>query len=185
MTTAIVDINLLPREHRPPQVTWFALGIAALMAVLLLAMIPLAFRMEAARTRAQDALAIAESAEFELTALEGELAQARALRAEAEVNAAELDALNTEQTFKQGGTRALSEDLFWVYGFGFLPPGSRITSITTIDGGLRVEGRATGALDGIAFAEKLVTTGGFAAARMTAYTPGDRDAGQFTVEVTR
>lgn len=185
MTTAIVDINLLPREHRSAQVTWFALGIAGVMAVLLLAMIPLAFRMEAARTRAQDALAIAESAEFELSALEGELAQARALRTESETNASELKALNMEQSFKQGGTRDLSEDLFWVYGFGFLPPGSRITSVTTIDGGLRVEGRATGALDGIAFAEKLVTTGGFAAARMTAYTPGDRVAGQFTVEVTR
>lgn len=182
---AIIDLNLLPREHRPAQVSWMALGVAALLAVMLLAMIPLSFRMEAARSRADDALERAETSEYELSSVEAELAQQRALRVQIDVAAAETESLQAERSFLQGGTRPLSEDLFWLYGFGFLPPGARILGVTSTEDGFQVDGQATGPLDGIAFAEKLLSAGGFSAARMTAYTPGAQSGGQFTVEVTR
>jgi hypothetical protein len=181
----IVDINLLPSEYRPAQVSWMALAVAAVLAALLLAMIPLAFRLEAAKARADDALELAKGAEFELSGVEAGLARQRSLRIEIELANAQADALRTERTFMQGGTRPLSDDLFWLYGFGFLPPGARITSVTGTQTGFKVDGVASGPLDGISFAEKLVAEGGFQAARMTAYTPGSQSAGQFTVEVTR
>ena len=182
---AIIDINLLPQEHRPAQVSWMALGVAAVLAVLLLAMIPLAFRLEAARTRAEGALELAESSEFELSGVEAELAQQRALQVDIDTTVAETTALQADRDFLQGGARPLSEDLFWLYGFGFLPPGARILSVTGNETGFKIDGQATGPLDGIAYADKLANEGGFEAARMTAYTPGSQAGGQFTVEVTR
>ncbi len=182
---AIVDVNLLPAEYRPAQVSWMALGVAAVLAVMLLAMIPLAFRLEAAQARADDALELAKGAEFELTAVESELAQQRALRIEIDTGNARLEALRGERAFMQGGTRPLYEDMFWLYGFGFLPAGAHITAVTGSPTGFKVDGQATGPLDGIAYAQKLATQGGFEAARMTAYTPGTQAGGQFTVEVTR
>jgi len=185
LVPGIIDVNLLPQEHRPAQVSWMALGVAAVLAVLLLAMIPLAFRLEAARTRADEALQLAKGSELELTGIEGELARQRALRVELEASTAETTALQEEREALQGGVRPLADDLFWLYGFGFLPPGASIVAVSPSEGGLKVDGKANGPLDGIAFAEKLVSQGGFQAARMTAYTPASEQGGQFTVEVTR
>ncbi len=180
----IVDVNLLPVSVRPPQVSGLALGIAGLLALLLLASVPLAFRMESARVQADEMEALAQGAEVEMGGLEAELAAARGLRVETEAAEAQTAALEAERAFLQGGSRPLHEDLFWLYGYGFLPAGSRITAVTSTETGFRVDGTAGGALDGIAYAEKLSTTGAFPAARMTAYTPGER-GGVFTVEVVR
>lgn len=181
---AIVDVNLLPVSVRPPQVSGLALAIAGVLALLLLASVPLAFRMESARAQADEMEAFAQSAEVEMGGLEAELAAARGLRVETEATEAQTAALQAEREFLQGGSRPLHEDMFWLYGFGFLPAGSRITSVTSTETGFRVDGTAGGALDGIAYAENLSTTGGFPAARMTSYTPGER-GGVFTVEVVR
>lgn len=180
----IVDLNLLPVAARPPQVSGLALAIAGVLAVMLLASVPLAFRMEAARVRADDMEQLARGAEIELTAVEAELAQQRALRVEIDTATSQTGALQAERAFLQGGSRPLHDDLFWLYGFGFLPAGARITTITGTDTGFRVDGTAGGPLDGIAYAQNLVETGGFPAARMTSYTPGET-SGVFTVEVQR
>ena len=142
---AIIDINLLPKEHRPAQVSAWALVFAGFLAVCLLLTIPLAFRAEEARARADDATELAQGAEVELEAVEAELAQARALRAEIEVAEAETLALQTERQALQGGSRALSEDLFWLHGYGFLPVGSRITTVDASEAGFVVTGTAPGA----------------------------------------
>jgi hypothetical protein len=182
---AIVDINLLPREHRPAQVSGLSLAVAAFLAICLLATIPLAFRAEAARGRAEAAQHIAEDAEVQLRGVESELARERALRAEIDTATTQAQVLHDKRAFLQGGARPLSEDLFWLYGLGFLPAGARITSVANSEAGFQVDGVATGPLDGIAYAAKLVENGGFVEARMTSFTPGDRTGGQFTVEVTR
>ena len=182
---SIVDVNLLPIDQRPPQVSSLALGIAAVLAVLLLAAVPLAFRANAAQERATDAQQLATGAQIELNAVEAELAQGRALRTEIDQLVFDQQKLEAEREFLQGGTRGLHEDLFWLYGLGFLPIGARITAVTSTETGFTVDGTAAGALDGIAYAEKLVTVGGFASARMVSFTPGDRAAGRFAVEVQR
>jgi hypothetical protein len=182
---AIVDVNLLPAEQRPAQVSGLALAIAAFLAILLLAAVPLAFRTNAAQERATDALQLAQGAEIELEAVEAELAQQRALRVETDQLVSQQELLESERMFLQGGARPLHEDLFWLYGLGFLPPGARITAVTATETGFSVDGTAAGALDGIAYAEKLASTGGFASARMVSFTPGDRTTGRFTVEVQR
>lgn len=183
--SSIVDVNLLPREQRPPQVSGLALGIAAVLALLLLTAVPLAFRATAAQERAADAQQLAQGAQLELNAVEGELAQGRALRTEIDELAQKQKEVEAERAFLQGGTRSLHEDLFWLYGLNFLPTGARITSVTSTETGFSVDGTALGALDGIAYAEKLVTVGGFPSARMVSFTPGDHAAGRFTVEVER
>jgi hypothetical protein len=184
-TAAIVDLNLLPIEHRPAQVSGLALGIAGVLALLLLASVPLAFRMEAARVRADDMQALASGADFELQGVEAELAQQRALRVEIDTANADFKRLESELAFRQGGARALHEDLFWLHGMGFLPAGSRLTEITATEMGFRVVGVTGGVLDGIAYAQNLVEKGGFPEARMVTYAPGDSGGGSFTVEVTR
>lgn len=181
---AIVDVNLLPASVRPPQVSGLALGIAGLLAILLFASVPLAFRLESARVQADEMEQLAQGAEIEMTGLEAELAQQRGLRVEIDTATMQTAALESERAFLQGGSRPLHEDLFWLYGFNFLPPGARITAVTGTETGFRVDGTAGGALDGIAYAEQLTTTGGFPAARMTSYTPGER-GGVFAVEVVR
>jgi len=182
---AIIDINLLPREHRPAQVSVLALVFAGALALCLLATIPLAFRAEAARESAAAATRLAGDAQYELQAVEQELAIERALRTEIITASARTQELTEERAFLQAGSRTLSEDLFWLFGFGFLPAGARITSVTTIETGFQVEGAGTNPLDGIAYAEKLVSQGHFPAARMTSFTPGTGGGGRFTVEVSR
>jgi hypothetical protein len=181
---AIIDINLLPEKLRPAQVSGWALAFAGVMALCLLLMIPLAFRMEDARSRAVDAEDLAFKSEYELQAVQAELSQARALRVETDANVAQTQALTQTRAALQGGRRPLAEDMFWLYGFGFLPAGSRITAVDPAKDGLVVTGTAPGPLDGIAYAAKLVGVGGFPAARMTSYAPGER-GGVFKVEVTR
>jgi hypothetical protein len=182
---AVIDINLLPQEHRPAQVSWWALAFAGVLALCLLLTIPLAFRAEAARQQAADAEELALSAEVELEGVEAELALARGLRGEIDAAANETLALQETRQALQGGTRPLAEDLFWLFGYGFLPAGSRVTAVDAAEGGFMVTGVAPGPLDGVSYAEKLVSVGGFPAARMTSYTPGNAGGGSFSVEVTR
>lgn len=182
---AIVDINLLPAIHRPRQVTWSQIAIAAALAITLVAMIPLAFRLEAARSDARTAQQLAQQSEIELEGLQSELAQQRALRVETDTTLAQLDVLTAKRELFQGGQRSLAIDLFWLYGYGFLPPGARIVAVAATQGGLTVDGTATDPLDGIAYARSLVEAGGFPSARMSSFTPGDQTGGQFSVEVTR
>jgi hypothetical protein len=183
--SAIIDLNLLPREHRPAQVSGLALAVGAFLVLCLVAAIPLAFRMEAARDRATEASTLLEGARFELRGVEVELARRRVLQVEAETASAEALRLQGERAFLQRGTRPLAEDLFWLYGLNFLPAGARITTIGPTEEGFRVEGTAAGPLDGISYAEKLVSVGGFPSARMAAFTPGQSGGGLFTVEVRR
>lgn len=185
LTPAIIDINLLPAAHRPAQVTWVQIVIAAILCASVAVMIPLAFTLEGARNDAAAAKRIALEAEVEFGGLESELTQHRALIAETEVTRAQLEVLVAKRELFQGGRRPLAEDLFWLNGFGFLPAGARITNVAPTADGFRVDGVAAGPLDGIAYAGQLVEVGGFASARMSAYTPGDRGGGQFSVEVTR
>ena len=182
---AILDMNLLPNEHRPPQVSGWALAFAGILAVCLLITVPLAFRAEAAGDQAAAANDLAEQAQIELEGVEAELAQARALRTETDVATFRTAALQSEREALQGGTRPLSEDLFWLYGFGFLPEGARITAVDAAEVGFAVTATGVGPLDGVSYAAKLVETGGFPAARMTSFTPGSQDRGTFVVEVTR
>jgi len=191
MTTAamsqpvIIDMNLLPVVHRPAQVTWQQIAIAAVLVLALFAMVPLAFRLDAARTDAAEATRLATQAEVELSGLEAELSQQRALRVETDQAVASAAVLTAKRELFQGGVRPLSDDLFWLNGYNFLPPGARITTVTATQDGFLVDAVATGPLDGIAYATNLVESGRFPAARMTSFTPGDKTGGQFTVEVTR
>jgi hypothetical protein len=84
----------------------------------------------------------------------------------------------------QQGQRPLHEDLTMLSGWGFLPAGARITRIAGEPSGFRVEGTAAGPLDAIAYAQKLVTDGGFPAARLASFAPA-AGGGAFVLEVAR
>ena len=73
-----------------------------------------------------------------------------------------------------------------LFGYGaFLPPGVRVTAVSGADHALKVDGAAPGPLDAIAYAERLVTSGGFSSAHLASFAPGANGGGQFTIEVAR
>ncbi len=183
--TRILDINLLPREQRPAEVPPLGIALAAGMAIAVAAMVPLGFKAESARSHASTIEDQAKQAEYDVHGVQIELTQRRALTTDIETAKSQIAKLQKTQSLIQGGARPLSADLSEVWGWGFLPAGSRITTVTGTDTGFRVDGTAPGPLDAIAYADKLVSTGGFKSARMASFTPGTKGGGQFSVEVTR
>lgn len=182
----VIDMNLLPRDRRPLEIAPTAVAVVIVLAFCVLAMVPLAFRVHEARSSASAMEQQADDAERGVKALQFNLARQRGLRGELEDAKAKLAKLQQEQQVFQGGIRPLKDDLTSLFGFGaFLPKGVRVTAISGADRALKVDGVAPGPLDAIAYADKLVKSGGFSAAHMTSFAPGAKDAGLFSIEVSR
>lgn len=182
----IIDINLLPSERRPVEVSVAAVAVAVVLLLCIVAMMPLAFRVHDARSSASAMEQQAADAERGVKALQLNLTRQRGLSGELETSKAKLAKLQAEREAMQGGKRPLQDDLTMLFGFGaFLPPGVRVTSITGAAHALKVDGIAPGPLDAISYADRLVKSGGFASAHLSSFAPGTKDGGQFTVEVAR
>ncbi len=182
---SIVELNLLPREQRPAEASAQALAFGAAVVIAVAVLVPLSVQAQSARSDAQAMKDQASVAEAGLRDVQLDLARQRALRAEVEQTKADLAAVTAVREKMQGGTRPLHDDFVWLYGLGFLTDGMKVTAVTGTVDGFRVDGVAPGTLDAIAYAEKLATSGGFPAARVSAFTPGAKSGGQFTVEVKR
>ncbi len=182
---AIVELNLLPKEQRPAEASPQTLAFGAAVIVAVVALVPLSLQAHTARANAQAMQDQATAAEAGLREVQLDLARQRALRSEVEQTKVDLAAITAVRETMQGGTRPLHDDFIWLYGLGFLTDGMKVTAVTGTVDGFRVDGTAPGTLDAIAYAEKLAASGGFPAARVSAFTPGAKSGGQFTVEVTR
>jgi hypothetical protein len=181
---SIIDINLLPREQRPAEVSPLAVVAAGLLIAAMIALLPLGFRAQAAGERVDTILGQAKQAESDLSGMQLDLTRQRALRAQLDDAKRQLESAELERSALQGGARPLAADLAALSSPGFLPAGARVKSVAGTSGGLQVEGVALGPLDAIAFADKLATAGGFKSARMGSFTPLAA-GGQFSIEVTR
>ncbi len=184
--TRTLDINLLPRDRRPAEASLIAVGAVIALLACIAAMVPFAFSVHEARNSASAMEAQANDANRAVDALKLNLTRQRGLTIELELAKAKLAALQDERTGLQGSVRPLKDDLTMLFGFGaFLPRGVRVTTITGADRSFKVDGVAPGPLDAITYAETLVKSGGFTAARMASFAPALRDGGQFSLEVTR
>jgi hypothetical protein len=182
----VIDINLLPRDRRPLEVAPAAVVVVIVLLLCALAMVPLALRVHDAQSSASAMEHQADDTERGVKALQLNLTRQRGLRGELEDTKAKLAKLQEEQQAFQGGVRPLKDDLTMLFGYGaFLPKGVHVIAISGGDRTLKVDGTAPGPLDAIAYAETLVKSGGFSAAHMASFAPGAKDAGQFSVEVTR
>lgn len=182
----IIDINLLPEDQRPVEVAPAAVAVVLVLVLAILAMVPLALRVHDARVSASAMEQQADDAERAVKGVQFNLTRQRALTLELGAAKAKLAKLEEQRAQLQGGKRPLDDDLTMLYGYGaFLPPGVRITAISGADRALKVDGVAPGPLDAIAYADALVKSGGFSSAQMSAFAPGARDGGQFTLEVAR
>jgi hypothetical protein len=185
-SSSVIDMNLLPHDRRPLEVAPAAALALVVLLLCVLAMVPLALRVHDARSSASAMENQADDAERGVKALQFNLTRQRGLRGELDGAKAKLARLQKDQQAFQGGTRPLKDDLTSLFGFGaFLPKGVRVTAVSGTDRALKVDGVAPGPLDAIAYAEKLVKSGGFSAAHMTSFAPGAKDAGQFSLEVSR
>lgn len=180
----IVDVNVLPKEHRPPQIAAPAAALWLGIALAVVGMLPLAMVAGEARDTASRTERQADEAEAQLRTLQVDLARHRALRVQLATQQAETEQLEEERASLQGGRRSLAEDLAQVWGWGYLSPSARITKLGSTVDGFRIEGSAPGPLEVIAYAEALASRGGFASARTTNFAPGPQ-GGVFAVEVTR
>lgn len=181
---AIIDFNMLPRDRRPVEISARAMAASAVVALVLLGIVPMSLMAESARSQAHDAQAQARAIDDELAGLEVDLTRVRALRSEIAAADTERAAAEEELRSLQGGDHPLGDDLAALWAPGTLGPGMRITKISGIDRGLSVEGMAAGPLDAIAYAAALTAGERFASARMTVYAPAP-EGGRFTVEVMR
>ena len=184
-THRIIDVNLLPREQRPPDVAPLAVAIGAAVVLAIAVLVPLGVRAHDARSRANAAEQGVTATDGDLRALQVQLAQQRGLQAQVDEAQVQLAALRTEQAHLQGGSRPLVDDLAQLWGWGYAPAGTVITSVSGTDRGFRVDGTTPDALAAIAFADALATRGGFAMARTASFTPAGVAAGQFSIEVVR
>lgn len=180
----IVDLNLLPKAQRPIEVSGWAGAIVAVFAIAILGLAPVAVYAQKAEDRAQGMERRADESTKQLRNLQLEFIQARALRVEIDDLTARATTLTDERNALQQSQRPLNEDVSMIYGWGFLPSGATITRVTGELDTLSVEGTAANPLDAIAYAEQLVTAGGFPAARVASYAPGP-GGGIFTVQVSR
>lgn len=181
----VVDLNLLPREQRPPDVApvAIALGVAVVLGIAVLA--PLGMRAHDARQRADDAEASVAATDGEMRALESALMRQRGMRSELDATESQAAALKSEQAHLQGGARSLADDLAQVWGWGYAPAGTVITLVAGTDTGFRVDGTAPDPLVAIAFADTLRQQGGFPTARMASFKPASNGGGEFSIEVVR
>ena len=185
-SSRVIDMNLLPRDRRPLEVAPAAAFTVAVLLLCVLAMVPLALRVHDARTAASAMEQQAADSERGVKALQFNLTRQRGLRGELDDAKAKLAKIQQEQQAFQGGTRPLKDDLISLFGFGaFLPKGVRVNAVSGTDRALKVDGVAPGPLDAIAYAKELVKSGGFSAAHMTSFAPGAKDAGQFSIDVSR
>jgi hypothetical protein len=181
----VIDLNLLPRNQRPPEVAPIAvaLALAVVLGVALLA--PLGVRAHRARVRANNAEARVAATSGQMRALQTALAQQRGMQLELDSTNAQIAALNASQAHLQGGSRALSDDLAQVWGWGYAPAGAGITAVAGTDTGFRIDGTAPDPLVAIAFADALQQRGGFPSARLASFAPGGNGGGAYTIEVVR
>jgi hypothetical protein len=182
---AIVDLNLLPRDQRPREVSAWAVAAVAVFVLLLVALVPFGIRAQRAQRSADHATREASRAEASLHDLQLDVATQRAQRVELSDLMTKIDALKDQRALIQGGVRPLDDDLARLWAPGLLPPGARLTTIAGTDAGFKVEGVAAGPLDAIAYADRLVSVESFASARMTSFAPDARHGGAFTLEVER
>jgi hypothetical protein len=182
--TQIIDINLLPKEQRPPELSVPAASAGLLVLAAVVAIVPVALHAADARASADAVQRDLDRVEASFGQMQTDLSTYRALRIELDETNTELAQLREERRLLQGGTRPLAEDLAYLWAWGYLPPRSRITQVAGTDTGFVVEGTAPGPLDAIAYAERLVNGAGFAAARTTSFAPGAA-GGTFMIEVTR
>ncbi|TAK62059.1 MAG: hypothetical protein EPO22_07775 [Dehalococcoidia bacterium] len=182
---SVIDLNLLPREQRPPDVApiAIALGVAVVLGIVVL--VPLGVRAHDARQRADDAEASVAATDGEMRALESALMRQRGMRSELDATEAQAAALKSEQAHLQGGARPLADDLAQVWGWGYAPIGTSITLVAGTDTGFRVDGTAPDPLVAIAFADTLRQRGGFPTARMASFKPAGNGGGEFSIEVVR
>lgn len=181
----VIDINLLPREQRPPDVApiAIALGVAVVLGIVVL--VPLGMSARDARRRADAAEASVAATDGEMRALESALMRQRGLRIELDAAEAQVAALKSEQAHLQGGARPLADDLAQVWGWGYAPAGTTVTLVAGTDTGFRVDGTAPDPLVAIAFADTLRQQGGFPTARMASFKPASSGGGEFSIEVVR
>jgi len=181
---ALIDINILPRERRPVDVSARAMLGAAALALVLLGIVPLSWSAHGARVQASAAQADAKAADDELAGLQVDLTRVRALRSEIAAAEGERATLEEELRMLQGGSHPLGDDLAALWAPGTLGAGMRIMKVSGIDRGLTVEGLAANPLDAIAYAASLTAGERFVSARMTSFAPA-AEGGRFTLEVMR
>ena len=181
----VIDLNLLPRAQRPPDVAplAIALGVAVVLGIVVL--VPLGVRAHDVRDRADAAEASVAATDGEMRALEAALMRQRGLQADLDATTSQLSELRAEQSHLQGGARPLSDDLAQVWGWGYAPAGTGITAVAGTDTGFRIDGTAPDPLVAISFADTLRQRGGFPTARMASFTPGATGGGEFSIEVVR
>jgi type II secretory pathway pseudopilin PulG len=179
---AIVDINLLPAGQRPTEISGRAVAIAAIFALAIAGLAPVALYAQSVEDSAQAAERRAGDADQMLRALQIDLAQQRAIRIETEQAKTAAGTLRETRSALQQGSRALHEDLTKLWGA--VPDG---TSMTRVAGGattFQVEGEAASPLAAIAYAGALEDPGGFPRARLASFTPAG-DTGAFVIDVQR
>ena len=180
----IVDLNLLPANQRPAQVSLAMAVVVVGLIVAIFAIAPLALRLGREKDRASAASQQANAAEQGLHGVQVDLAQHNALQNELAATRSKLDAFHTERAQFQGGGRSLVDDLTQLARPDRLPAGARLKTVAGTDTGLRVEGTAPGPLDAIAYADQLTKDAGFSGARLISFAPAGL-GGQFVIEVTR
>jgi hypothetical protein len=180
----IVDINLLPRDRRPLELSPVAAVFVAAFVIMLAALVPMSLHARSAQSDAAAAKDRAETSEAQLRDVQVGIASRRALSLELQQVNDRLAVLQESREQLQGGSRPLYDDLIWLWGLGFLTDGMRVTTVTGTADGFRVDGVAPGPLDAIAYADKLKSDGAYPSARVASFTPAQKD-GVFTVEVTR
>jgi hypothetical protein len=185
VASALIDLNLLPREQRPPDVAPIALALGAAVVLGIAVLVPLGMRAHDARQRADAAEAAVAATDGDMRALEVALAQQRGMQAQLDAVNEQAAALLAEQAHLQGGARPLADDLAQVWGWGYAPAGTTITLVAGTDTGFRVDGTAPDPLVAIAFADTLQHRGEFPMARVASFKPAANGGGEFSIEVVR
>ncbi len=182
---AVIDINLLPRAQRPPDVPRIAVAGAFAVVIAIAVLIPLSYRASAARDDAAAVQRRANAAEQALGARRVDLTAHRALTMQLQDLQGQLDQLRGERQQLQGGQHPLADDLVALLAQTLPPPGASITKVTGTARGFRVEGTAAGPLDAIALADRLARDARFASAGLISFTPAGAGLGNFDIEVGR
>jgi hypothetical protein len=182
---AIIDINLLPRARRPAEVSPRAVAASFVLAIAIIALIPVSIRAAGVRDDASAMQQRAAGAESQVRSLQVDLARVRALRVQIDEATTQREAIEDELAALRGGTRPLGDDLARLWGPLPGQPGVGIKRIATAAAGLTVTGGAPGPLEAIAYAQALASDSGFPDARMVSFAPAAGGAGEFTIEVTR
>jgi len=180
----VVEINLLPQDLRPANITPLGIVTALAVGVVAFSLVPLAMHERDVKERADAAEVRAEFAERDVRGVQFQIAQQRGLQGEIAAARAELERVDATLAALQGGRRPLADDLLRLWDPAVLPAGAAITALEGRDGGLVLTGTARDPLDALAYADAL-SRAGFAPAHLTRFAPAASGAGQFTIEVQR